>query len=235
MARTRRGVLAGVALTVLVALGAGVAVVLGDELGIRSEPADIPAETLVAAPETPAVAPPEFTDDRAAVAAHGPRGRRAARRGRRCGDHGGTATLDVVVGDGDATTTRRTGSRAPPTRSRSSRHPRPGADARRLRPRRRGARPPRASPSTSARRSSRGSDSAWSTSAPSASPSTRPRGRPATTTRTTPRRSPTSSSPTRRTSTRRRSRSPATTSRRTCATRSPRATTRSPSPASSST
>ena len=61
MARTRRGVLAGVALTVLVALGAGVAVVLGDELGIRSEPADIPSETLVAAPETPTISPPEFT------------------------------------------------------------------------------------------------------------------------------------------------------------------------------
>src|SRR5215207_4907263 len=61
MTRTRRGVLAGVALTVLVALGAGVAVVLGDELGIRSEPADIPAESLLAAGETPTVAPPVFT------------------------------------------------------------------------------------------------------------------------------------------------------------------------------
>ena len=103
MARTRRGVLAGVALTVLVALGAGVAVVLGDELGIRSEPADIPAETLVAAPETPAVAPPAFTrvtappslrmdlaveELDAAVAD--------------AGTTVGTTTLDVVVGDGDA-------------------------------------------------------------------------------------------------------------------------------------
>ena len=61
MARTRRGLLAGVALTVLVALGAGVAVVLADELGIRSEPSDIPAEVLAAAPEMPSIAPPEFT------------------------------------------------------------------------------------------------------------------------------------------------------------------------------
>ena len=74
MARTRRGVLAGVALTVLVALGAGVAVVLGDELGIRSEPADIPSETLVAAPETPTIAPPEFTQvDRPGIRSPGPR------------------------------------------------------------------------------------------------------------------------------------------------------------------
>ncbi|MGH3705697.1 MAG: hypothetical protein ACRDT9_13770, partial [Agromyces sp.] len=61
MARTRRGLLAGVALTVLVALGGGVAVVLADELGIRSEPSDIPSEVLAAAPETPSLPPPEFT------------------------------------------------------------------------------------------------------------------------------------------------------------------------------
>lgn len=60
MTRPRRPLLAGVAVLILLALGAGIAVVLTDALGIRSEPSDIPAETLVAAPAAPAVAPPSF-------------------------------------------------------------------------------------------------------------------------------------------------------------------------------
>ncbi|MRG59512.1 hypothetical protein GE115_06445 [Agromyces sp. CFH 90414] len=61
MTRTRRSVTVGIALTALLALGAGVAFVVGDELGIRSEAADVPLEHPTAAPESPAVAPPEFT------------------------------------------------------------------------------------------------------------------------------------------------------------------------------
>lgn len=101
MARTRRGVLAGVALTVLVALGAGVAVVLGDELGIRSEPADIPAETLVAAPETPTIAPPAFTEVVAPTSAR--MDLAVSELWDAVADAAatdGTAALEVVVGDG---------------------------------------------------------------------------------------------------------------------------------------
>ena len=101
MARTRRGILAGVALTVLVALGAGVAVVLGDELGIRSEPADIPTETLVSAPETAAITPPAFT---AITAPASLRMDLAVEELRGAvtdaGATDGDTTLDVVVGDG---------------------------------------------------------------------------------------------------------------------------------------
>src|SRR5688572_812545 len=61
MTQTRRPVLVGISLALLLALGAGVAFVIGDELGIRSEPADVPTETLVAAPESASAAPPEFT------------------------------------------------------------------------------------------------------------------------------------------------------------------------------
>jgi hypothetical protein len=60
---TRRAVLAVVTIVVLVALGAGVGIVLGDALGIRTEPATqmqpaAPAVSVV----TPEVAPPEFTE-----------------------------------------------------------------------------------------------------------------------------------------------------------------------------
>ncbi|HEY9365424.1 MAG TPA: hypothetical protein VIP55_02210, partial [Agromyces sp.] len=103
MARTRRGILAGVALTVLVALGAGVAVVLADELGIRSEPSDIPPEVLAAAPEAPSVLPPEFT---AITAPPSFRMELAADELRDAvvdaGATAGSATLDVVIGDGEA-------------------------------------------------------------------------------------------------------------------------------------
>ncbi|MGZ8805438.1 MAG: hypothetical protein ACXWZG_09075, partial [Microbacterium sp.] len=59
----RRAVLAVVTIIVLVALGAGVGVVLSDALGIRTEPATQmqPASPVVPA-VTPAVAPPEFTE-----------------------------------------------------------------------------------------------------------------------------------------------------------------------------
>lgn len=60
---TRRGILAVVTAIVLLALGAGVGVVLGDALGIRTEPS---AQMTPAAPVAPAsatvVLPPEFTE-----------------------------------------------------------------------------------------------------------------------------------------------------------------------------
>ena len=61
---TRRGILAVVTAIVLLALGAGVGVVLGDALGIRTEPS---AQMTPAAPVAPAsatvVLPPEFTEE----------------------------------------------------------------------------------------------------------------------------------------------------------------------------
>ncbi|NUT57327.1 MAG: hypothetical protein HOQ00_00565, partial [Agromyces sp.] len=61
MTRPRRALRAGAAILVLLALGVGIAFVLTDALGIRSEPSDIPAETLVAAPEAAVALPPAFT------------------------------------------------------------------------------------------------------------------------------------------------------------------------------
>ena len=142
MARTRRGVLAGVALTVLVALGAGVAVVLGDELGIRSEPSDVPRRDARgragdARPSrrrpSPSITAPASV--RMGLAVDELRDAVAD-----AGTTDGTSTLDVVVGDGgdDDETYRLDGraGRAAPLRGIRGR-----SDARRLRPRRRGARP----------------------------------------------------------------------------------------------
>jgi hypothetical protein len=101
MKRTRRAVLVGVALAALLGLGAGLAVVVGDELGIRSEPADIPTELLSAAPVVATVSPPAFsrvtapTSDRLDLA--------VAELADAVDDApatDGTATLDVVVGAG---------------------------------------------------------------------------------------------------------------------------------------
>ncbi|RNB43732.1 hypothetical protein EDM22_18415, partial [Agromyces tardus] len=101
MKRTRRAVLVGVALAALLGLGAGLAVVVGDELGIRSEPADIPTELLSAAPVVATVSPPAFsrvtapTSDRLDLA--------VAELADAVDDApatDGTATLDVVVGEG---------------------------------------------------------------------------------------------------------------------------------------
>lgn len=93
--------LVGIALAVLLAFGAGIAFVIGDELGIRSEPADIPAETLTVLSETAAVAPPEFTDISAPASARldlAVGELQAAVAEAAATD--GTTTLDVVVGDG---------------------------------------------------------------------------------------------------------------------------------------
>lgn len=102
MTRTRRTATVGVVLAVLLALGAGVAFVVGDELGIRSVPAEIPAETLVSAPETATVAPPVFTDVVAPSAARIDLAlgelRDAVADAERVS---GAATLEVVAGDGD--------------------------------------------------------------------------------------------------------------------------------------
>ncbi|MCD2443311.1 hypothetical protein LQ757_13595 [Agromyces sp. SYSU K20354] len=99
----RRPVLVGIALALLLAFGAGVAFVIGDELGIRSEPADLPTETPTALPETAAVAPPAFTDIAAPV---------SARLDLAVGElqaaiseaeaTEGTTTLEIVAGDGPA-------------------------------------------------------------------------------------------------------------------------------------
>ena len=97
----RRPVLVGIALALLLALGFGVAFVIGDELGIRSEPADIPAETLTALPATPAVAPPVFTDVSAPATARldlAVDELQAAVADAEATE--GTATLDVVSDDG---------------------------------------------------------------------------------------------------------------------------------------
>ncbi|WP_271177137.1 hypothetical protein, partial [Leifsonia poae] len=54
----RRPLLAVVAFAILLALGAGIAFVLTDALGIRSEASDVPAETPSVAPATATLAPP---------------------------------------------------------------------------------------------------------------------------------------------------------------------------------
>src|SRR5436190_21574024 len=59
---TRRAVLAGVTIVVLVALGAGLGLVVGDALGIRTEPATQMDPAAPVVPVAPAVVPPpEFT------------------------------------------------------------------------------------------------------------------------------------------------------------------------------
>ena len=58
----RRSILAGVTLVVLLALGAGVAVVMTDALGIRTEPAaQMQPQPPTVAPAVEVVAPPQFT------------------------------------------------------------------------------------------------------------------------------------------------------------------------------
>ncbi|HZW41131.1 MAG TPA: hypothetical protein VFE99_02425, partial [Agromyces sp.] len=101
MTQTRRPVLVGISLALLLALGAGVAFVLGDELGIRSEPADVPAETLVAAPESAPVAPPEFTQISAPASARLDLAVGELRDAVAEADAtAGAATLEVSVGEG---------------------------------------------------------------------------------------------------------------------------------------
>ena len=100
---TRRGILAVVTAVVLVALGVGLGVVVGDALGIRTEPAEQMSPAAPTAPDLgPAVPAPRFT------AIEAPDGARydaaleslrdaAAEAFAREGD----ATLTVVVGEGD--------------------------------------------------------------------------------------------------------------------------------------
>ena len=59
----RRPILVTVAVAALLGLGAGVAVVLDDALGIRSEDSDVAVETSSVSPLTDYVAPPQFTID----------------------------------------------------------------------------------------------------------------------------------------------------------------------------
>lgn len=58
----RRPLLLVVASIVLLAFGAGIAAVLTDQLGIRAEDVEIPAEHLVAAPQREPVIPPRFEE-----------------------------------------------------------------------------------------------------------------------------------------------------------------------------
>ncbi|WP_157421773.1 hypothetical protein [Agromyces sp. Leaf222] len=101
-ARPLRPLLAAVAALILLALGAGIAFVLTDALGISTEASDIPAETLVAAPASASVPPPVFTS----VDAPGsPRLDAAVAELESAvsdaATTAGTATLSVVAGDGD--------------------------------------------------------------------------------------------------------------------------------------
>ena len=100
---TRRAVLAVVAIVVLVALGAGLGLVVGDALGIRTEPATQMAPKAPVVPASTAVVPaPEFTEidapdtvkvdvalEELADAAAG------------ASENGGAASLTVVAGAGD--------------------------------------------------------------------------------------------------------------------------------------
>ncbi|MFF2370766.1 hypothetical protein [Agromyces sp. NPDC058110] len=100
--RPARPALAVVAALILLALGAGVAFVLTDALGISTESADIPVESPQAETVAATVAPPEFTR---IAASDAPRVTAAvdelmdAVSDAAATD--GTATLEVVVGDGD--------------------------------------------------------------------------------------------------------------------------------------
>src|SRR6187397_1215919 len=60
-ARVRRPMVAGITFLVLLALGAGVAFVLTDALGISSTASDVPVETSRVASVAEAVPPPLFT------------------------------------------------------------------------------------------------------------------------------------------------------------------------------
>lgn len=60
MTRPRRPLLAAVAFAILLALGAGIAFVLTDALGIRTEASDIPRETPAVAPVAATVVPPRI-------------------------------------------------------------------------------------------------------------------------------------------------------------------------------
>ncbi len=57
----RRPLLLAVASVVLLGAGAGVAFVLTDELGIRTEDVEIPVERVLPAPDYERVVPPQFT------------------------------------------------------------------------------------------------------------------------------------------------------------------------------
>ncbi|GAA1965003.1 hypothetical protein [Agromyces allii] len=102
MTRPARPALAVVAALILLALGAGIAFVLTDALGIRTEAADIPVETLEAAPAAASVPPPSFTriDAPGSPRLDAAVGElEAAVADAATTD--GTATLSVSAGDGD--------------------------------------------------------------------------------------------------------------------------------------
>jgi hypothetical protein len=108
MKRPGRPVLAAVAALILLALGAGIAFVLTDALGIRTEVSDVPVETLEAADVAVSVPPPVFeVDIEAGAAASSPRLAAAvAELDDAVADASGTAgtaTLEVVAADGDPT------------------------------------------------------------------------------------------------------------------------------------
>ena len=165
---TRRAMLAVVTALVLLALGAGVGVVVGDALGIRTEPATQmePAPPVVPAAHARPSCRREFTAidapqtvrvDVALEELRMPRPTPPATAGE--------ASLTVVAGNGDPAdeTYRLSGT---PRRCASTRRARPGRCAGSTTSPRRCA-PGVRSTSTSARRSPRACRSAWSTWAPS--------------------------------------------------------------------
>ena len=103
MKSVRRPVIAGVTALVLLALGAGVAYELGDALGIRSEPSDIPVESVGAVPlDTPLVVPRDIT---LTTPVSGTRLELASDELRSALDSrptAGTATLTLETSSGDA-------------------------------------------------------------------------------------------------------------------------------------
>lgn len=106
--RLRRPILLAVAWIVLLAAGAGVAYVLTDQLGIRSEAVDIPVETPTAAPPRDSILPPrlEWSVDEANVRIATASQELASALGD-AGGYDGAATLTVSgggTGDDDAYT-----------------------------------------------------------------------------------------------------------------------------------
>lgn len=94
--RARRPILLGVTALVLLGLGTGTAVALDDALGIRSEPSEVPTESVTPIGASPYVAPPRFTT--VSVDAESTQIAAAV-------DELGAAVDDASVVDGEATLT----------------------------------------------------------------------------------------------------------------------------------
>ena len=89
---------AGITFLVLLALGAGVAFVLTDALGISSKPSDVPVEAASVAQVADAVAPPTFTIDAPSTPRLSLAAGELADAVAASAHTAGTATLTVTVG-----------------------------------------------------------------------------------------------------------------------------------------